>query len=647
MATEPILPTKLYRAPPRPDRLPRPRLMARLAEALTRRLTLVSAPAGAGKTTLLSEWQVAAAGQGWLVAWVSLDAGDNDPPHFWGYCLAALSAQRPGLGQTALALLRARPSPPPRAILTALIADLAQVEHEVALILDDYHVVEAASIHEGVAFLVDHLPPRAHLVLSGRADPPLPLARLRARGELAELRAAELAFSADESAAFLERVLGPRLAAEDAAVLAARTEGWAAGLHLAALALQGRAGEDARAFVQAFAGTHRYILDYLAEEVLEAQPAEVQEFLLLTAILDRLCGPLCDAVTGRRDGDGQELLESLERANLFLIPLDDERRWYRYHHLFADLLRARLRHRLAEGVPELHRRAAAWLERHQMVEEALRHLLAAGDEAAAAALVERHEVGTSARGEVAAVQRWVNALPPGLVRERPRLAVLAAAARVTAQELDQVEPHLRDAERALARLEAGRTPERPGSDSGLEEVPGRISFVRAALAASRDDSERAIEHARQALERLPAQSRFFRGVAAFNLATAYWANGDLPAAHQLFLELAGSAVPRGEEQMTLLARFALGQVLAIQGRLREAGETHRHTLRLVAERGGAVPPTTGVAHLGLGEVLREWDDLPAAARHAEAGVALCFGTGQSSLIVAAHVLLARVRLAAG
>jgi LuxR family maltose regulon positive regulatory protein len=391
-ARDVLLATKLHLPRLRPDLLARPRLIHQLNRAAAHELVLVSTPAGFGKTTLLAEWATASERP---VAWLSLDAGDNDPARFWRYVVSAVDRVHAGIGDRVLPLLSAPEQPTPEAVVTVLVNELAAHVGECWLILDDYHVIESRPVHDSLALLLERLPPPAHAVLASRSDPPLPLARLRARGQLAELRAADLRFTPEEVTAVLREIWGLDLPEEGVAALEARTEGWVSGLQLAALALRGAA--DPARLVQEFAGSHRYVLDYLTEEVLERQPDKVKAFLLETSVLERLTGPLCDAVTGRLDG--QRMLEDLERANLFVVPLDEERRWYRYHHLFADLLRARLHPADPDRVPGLHRRAADWAEEHGLIEDAARHALAAGDDVWAARLVERSVDEVLRRGE--------------------------------------------------------------------------------------------------------------------------------------------------------------------------------------------------------------------------------------------------------
>src|SRR5215211_3078544 len=396
----PILATKLYVPPPQSRVVLRPRLTERLDEGLHRRLTLISAPAGFGKTTLLSDW---VAGCERLAAWLSLDEADSDPTRFLAYLVAALQTIAPNIAEGVLGALQSPQPPPTESILTVLLNEVTTVEDEIVLVLDDYHLIDATAVDDALTFLLEHLPPRMHLVIATREDPNLPLARLRARGQLGELRAADLRFTPSEAAEFLEGVMGLSLSAEDIAALEDRTEGWIAGLQLAALSMQGH--KDATSFIESFTGSHRFVLDYLVEEVLQQQPEGVQALLLRTSILERLCGPLCDAVLLDPAASGQKTLEYIERANLFLVPLDNERHWYRYHHLFAELLQQRLQQSAASSagdevgdVAELHRRASGWYEDNGLEIEAFRHAAAAHDVERAERLVEGEGIPLQFRG---------------------------------------------------------------------------------------------------------------------------------------------------------------------------------------------------------------------------------------------------------
>ena len=443
-----LLETKFYVPRSRRDLVPRPRLAERLDRGSGSKLMLVSAPAGFGKTTLLTEWLAAgpaAPADQRLAAWLSLDQGDNDPASFWTYVIAALRTAAPGVGENALALLQASGPPPVEAVLTTLLNDLSAVAGDIVLVLDDYHVIDARGVQDGMAFLLDHLPTGLHVVIAGRADPALPLARLRARGELAEIRAAELRFTPDEAAAYLNEMMGLQLTARDVAALEGRTEGWIAALQLAALSMQGR--DDVAGFIAGFAGDDRYVVDYLIEEVLQRQPDRVQAFLLQTSILGRLSGPLCDAVTGQ--AGGKAMLEALDRGNLFMVPLDDRRQWYRYHHLFADVLQARLLDEQPDQVPDLHRRASAWYQRSGEQSVAIGHALAAEDFSRAADLVELAISAMSQTRQEATVRGWLEMIPDEVIRVRPVLSVAFAWVLLSVGEFEGVEARLRDAERWL------------------------------------------------------------------------------------------------------------------------------------------------------------------------------------------------------
>jgi LuxR family maltose regulon positive regulatory protein len=511
-----LLATKLHVPRTRRGLVARPRLVERLTLGLQGELTVVCAPAGFGKTALLADW---ARHGGERVAWLSLDAGDNDPSRFWRHVAAALGGVRDGVGQRLGPLLG---PPPPRsfeAVVTTLVNGLAAAPGELVLVLDDYHLIDSAAVHQSLGLLVEHLPPGLRMVLASRSDPPLSLARLRARGQLVEVRAAELRFNRQEAAALLRGAVGTELPESTVSALTARTEGWAAGLQLAALSLRGR--EDVAGFVAAFSGSHRYVLDYLAEEVLDRQPQRLREFLLETSILERLSGPLCDAVTDR--SDSQQLLEEVERANLFLVPLDEVRGWWRYHHLFADLLRARLGQERPERLPVLHHAAAAWHEQHGPVDDAIGHALAAGDAAWAARLVERHAAATLARGEGATVSRWLARLPDQVVRARPRLCVVQAYQAAVAGRAEAGDRWLDLADRALAATNAEEPAQATQNLEGLVagrtpvDVPGMAAVLRADLARLRGDAEGTVRLARQVLDRLPPGE----GVLRFNAEGAW------------------------------------------------------------------------------------------------------------------------------
>ena len=642
-----LLATKLYLPRARRGLVARPRLVDRLTRGLEGELTVVCAPAGFGKTALLADW---ARSSGRAVAWLSLDAGDNDPVRFWRHVTAALGSAREGTGQRLDPLLR----PPPRsfeAVVATLVNQLAATQDELALVLDDYHLIDAQAVHRSMRFLLEHLPPPLRLLVASRADPPLGLAKLRARGQLVEVRAAELRFTPEEAAALLREAAGPDLSDSVADALAARTEGWVAGLQLAALSLRGRPEAELGGFVAAFSGSHRYVLDYLAEEVLDHQPEPLRAFLLETSVLERLSGPLCDAVTG--GSDGQRLLEAIERANLFLVPLDEVRGWWRYHHLFADLLRVRLAQEQPERPPALHRAAAGWYEQRGLADDAIGHALGAGDAAWAARLIERHIGGMLGRGEGATVSRWLAGLPDQLVLGRPRLCVVQAYHAVMAGHADTAERWLDAADRALAAasvddLDEGG-PVLVGWAAGWPpaDAPGMAAVLRADLARLRGDADATTQLARQVLAYLPAEEHGLRFVADWNLARARWLNGELDEAEHALAELVTRAWTVGEYYRSLAVCWDLGRVQRARGRLGAALDTYQRALRAGAEAGGPLLPALGIARLGVAAVCYEHDELADALEHATQGVAGCRQLAGTRLLAEGLVILARIRQAQG
>jgi LuxR family maltose regulon positive regulatory protein len=632
-----LLATKLHVPRPRPGFLPRPRLLERLADGAGRELVLVCTPAGFGKTTLLGDW---ARRSRQPVGWLSLEVGDNDPVRFWRYVVAALDGAGTGLGDQVAPLL-AGPQPASlEAVVTAVVNGLAGLPDRCALVLDDYHVIEAPPIHHSLGFLLERLPAQLQVVLASRVDPPLPLARLRVRGQLTELRARDLRFTQDETAALLREVAGLDLSAASLAALSARTEGWVAGLQLAALSLQRDA--DPAAFVATFSGSHRFVLDYLTEEVLARQPEELVRFLLETSVLDRLSGPLCDAVTGQTGG--QATLEQVERANLFLVPLDETRRWWRYHRLFAELLRARLERAQPDRVAALHRHAVAWLEDHGLVDEAVHHALAAGEADWAARLVEQHTQERFQRGEGATVDRWLAALPDGLIRARPRLSLARAIWALIGGRVDEVEPLLVDAEHA-----AGHPRERPADShaNGHANVPAMLAILRAELARQQGDADHTIEFAQQALPQVAEDDGLLRYLVGWNLAVAMLLQGRVADAEPALAGIAADRWAAGEPYNALRACYTLSQAQRAQGRLGAALATCRQALDQAEAAGPPARPASGVAHVGLAEILREQDELDAALDHANQGVELCRRLGYAQWQVTSLAALAWIRQARG
>ena len=604
----PILATKLYVPPPQPGVVVRPRLAERLHEGLHRKLTLISAPAGFGKTTLISEW---AAGCDRPVAWLSLDEGDNDPSRFLAYLIAALQTVAVDIGGGVSGMLGSPQPPATESILTALINEITAVEYDFVLVLDDYHAVDARPVDKALAFLLDHLPSRMHLVIATREDPSIPLARLRARGQMTELRASDLRFTPTEAAEFLEGAVGLSLSEEDVVALERRTEGWIAGLQLAAISMRGH--EDAAGFIESFTGGHHFVLDYLVEEVLGQQPENFQTFLLRTSILDRLCGPLCDAVMLDASVPGQETLEYLEHANLFLFALDDERRWYRYHHLFAELLRQRLGQSDAP-VAELHARASRWHQDNGLTAEAIRHALAAGDFERAADLVELAVPAMRRSRREVTLLGWLQALPDEVLHRRPVLSVGYAGALLSTGKLEGVEDRLRDAERWLDAT--SDTAEMVVMHEGaFRRLPGSIAIHRAGQALARGDVPETVTHARRALDSVAGDDHFQRGAAAALLGLASWTSGDLESAHQSYADGMAHLQMAGHISDAVGGAIALADIRISQGRLREAIRTYEHALRLATEHGDPVMRGTADMYVGLGELYRERNDLETATRH--------------------------------
>ncbi len=611
----PILTTKLYSPPTRPEFVPRPRLIERLNDGLQRKLTLISAPAGFGKTTLVSDWLHQSKVP---TAWLSLDEGDNDPTRFLAYLVAALQTIAANMGEGVLAVLQAPQPPPTESILTALLNEITSIPDNFVLVLDDYHVIEAKPADNALTFLLEHLPPQMHLVIATREDPHLPLARLRARGQLTELRAADLRFTPGEAATFLNQVMGLGLSAEEVTSLETRTEGWIAGLQLAALSMRGR--EDVAGFIRAFAGDNRYIVDYLVEEVLQCQPERVRSFLLQTSILDRLSGPLCDAVTDQEEGN--VMLEALERGNLFVVPLDDKRHWYRYHHLFADVLHAHLMKEQPDRVPTLHRRASEWYEHNGSPADAVRHALAAEDFERAAGLVELAWPAMDGRFQSATWLGWVKALPDELVRARPVLSVGYAWAFLNGGELEAGEARLRDAERWLeTTADMSERPEAPSAEmvvvdeEQFRSLPATTATARAYHAQALGDVPGTVKYARRALDLLPEGDHLRRGPAAALLGLVQWASGDLEAAHRSIADAMAGFQMAGNMHFAISGTYGLADIRMAQGRLREAVSTYEQSLQLATEQGEPVLRGTADLYLGLGELHREQGDLEAARQH--------------------------------
>jgi LuxR family maltose regulon positive regulatory protein len=636
-----VLGTKIHVPVPRRDLVPRARLAQELGSADSPRLVLVSAPAGFGKTTLLSQW-LATGDSDRRVAWLSLDEADNDPHRFLEHLVAAV--QLVADVAEATQLVAAGSQLPADTVLTSLVNDLDLQPGRTVLALDDYHVIETPEVHSAVTFLLDHLPPRVTLAVATRSDPPLPLARLRARGELVELRAADLRFTADEAAAFLGEAMGLDLDPDQVTALETRTEGWAAGLQLAGLSLRGV--DDTAGFVDAFTGSHRFVLDYLVEEVLRHESDAVRAFLLDTAVLRQLTGPLCDALTG--GSGGSPTLEALERANLFVVPLDEHREWFRYHHLFADTLRARLLAEQPDRVPALHRAASEWYAAHDLPEDAVRHALAAADPAYAADLVEAALPDLRRERRDRLLREWLTTLPVDVVRSRPLLGTYLAWTRLVLGDLDGVETALRDAERSLA---GGMPSPRVGvSAAALEEMrtlPSTMAIFRASAAQARGDTDATRRHARTALDLAGPQDHMARAGSLGFLALAAWARGDLDEAVEAFSEAVDSMAAAGDVADQLGGAVVLASMSMARGRPSEARALCERALVTASQHPGDALATLGDLHVALADTLVEQGEPEAAQRHLQAAQAL----GESASLMENryrwYVVMARLRASQG
>lgn len=596
----PILSTKLYIPPPRPNAIPRPRLIGRLNAGLHRKLTLVSAPAGFGKTTLISAWIGASGRQG---AWLSLDDADNDPMRLLMHVIAALHAIDTSIGERVLSTLQYSP-PTADSTLTLLINDIAALSHKFILVLDDYHALNSPPIDAAITFLIDHMPPNMHLVIATRKNPHLPLARLRARDQLTELRAADLRFNAVEVAEFLQQAAGLKLGMEAVNTLEQRTEGWIAGLQLAALSMQGQ--PDANRFIDGFAGNHPFVLDYLVQEVLQNQPAHVQAFMLNTSILERLCAPLCDALMDDPSMSGQEALDYLERANLFLIPLDDRREWYRYHHLFAEALRARLFRQQPDLAQSLHRAASGWYTQHGMPDDAIQHALAGHDFTHAADLLEREwSYLNITYFQSPRWLGWVKMLPDELVRGRFGLSVGYAWELLNIGEMDAAETRLEDAERWLQTQSDGAA---FYGSAEFDSLQARLSSGRAYHAQSTGDFPKAIYHANRVLERAVETDYFTRANVVSMLGLSSWANGDLDAAYQFIADAMANFHRAGNPSFGISPAFALAEIRRVQGRLHDAIGVFERSLQIVLDHGEPVLQGTADLYLGMSTICHEMGD---------------------------------------
>lgn len=627
--TSGLLRTKLL-VPRIPGRvIPRPRLLSHLANALAGKLILVAAPAGFGKTTVLTQWLAA---RDVDAAWVSLDERDNDPTRFWAYAIAAIQTLHPEVGTRALSMLQAPQPPPMETILTELLNDLISLQEDIVLVLDDYHVIQHSNIHRSIVFTVDNLPPPAHVAVVSRTEPPFPLPLWRARRQLVELDVDDLRFTPEEVTDFLNRVMALGLSPDQVAELETATEGWIAGLQLAALSMEGE--DNLAGFIRSFSGSHRYVFDYLAQEILEQQPEMMQRFLTQTSILERLSAPLCDATIESEDlepGGAQAVLEHLDTTKLFIVPLDDERRWYRYHNLFAEFLRARLtRNSESARIATLHRRAAEWHEAQGLVDAALHHYLAAEDFEVAADLLIRHEEAFFAHSTLQTLSRWIEALPADVVSQHPRLMMIYAWATLAIGRLEKTE-------RTLNRIEetVGATTDDLLHDPEALPPAQRLPLLEVAIVRTstgmqffdvgkvRHIAKRLLPYLRR--EDVPClhnTTSELRPVLLLNLGLTYEFSGDVSAAVPVFAEALETGLAAGNMHIVPLALGHLGQLQVTQGRLRQAEETYRDGLRRAQEMSPVPSPLAGNVYAGLGQLAYEWNKLEKAEDYLKRAIAL-------------------------
>ncbi len=633
-----ILATKLYIPALRPKVVHRAHLLAQLNEGLHRSLTLVSAPAGFGKTTLVSEW---VAGRGQAVAWLSLDEDDSVSSRFLAYLIVALQKIEPKIGQGLLGVLQSLQPPSMKSVLTALLNEISALPYDFVVVLDDYHVIDSESVDKMLSFLLNHQPPQLHLVIISRKVPRLPLARLRARSQLIELRASDLRFTAPETADFLNRVMGLALSEENIRALETRTEGWIAGLQLAVISMQG--AKDAARFIHSFTGSHHFVLDYLVQEVLQQQPESVQTFLLHTSILNRLCAPLCDAVLRDPAISGQETLAYIEQANLFIIPLDDERKWYRYHHLFADLLRQRLEQKTTSSTgsgllcaDELHRRASIWFEANGLELEAFQHAAAANDIDRAEGLIDNRGVPLHESAAVAMMLDWLQSLPTSVLDARPSLWALYGALLLSNGQTTGVEEKLQAAETGLQNAVL---------DDKTRNLIGQIAAARATLALTQYKFETIFVQARRALEYLHPDNLPYRFFALWTLGNAYFFQGDRAAATRTFTEGVAVSQASGDTFSIILALTGLGQLQELENQLYLAAETNRRVLQLLGEH---PQPNANDAYLGLARIHYEWNDLASAEQYGRQSLHLAqqYDAVIDRFIIS-EIFLARLKLAQG
>ena len=590
------LKTKLYIPPLRSELVSRSRLFDRLNQCIRRKLTLISAPAGFGKTTLLADWVHRSKIS---VSWFSVDTGDNDPVIFLHYVIAGLQTLETWVGNAALNLLRSPQPPPVDSILANLINDISETHEDIVLVIDDYHAIESRRVHDLISFFIEHMPEHLHIVIATRSDPPVSLSRWRSQNHLIEIRTAELCFTAEEAAQFFNECLKLKLSPDEIELLESRTEGWIAGLQLAAISIRGQ--NDPSLFIRHFSGDNRYIMDYLVEEVIHQQPEQLRQFLLQTSFLDRMSASLCDAVT--RSKNSQLMLEQMEKANLFIIPLDDQRCWYRYHHLFADLLKQRLMIKQADLVTKLHRRASQWFANKGFNNEAVEHALAAKDYEQAARLIEIVAESDWDRAQGSQVMRWCRRLPEKRIKTNPSLCIFYARELFKNGYLEKAEKRLQAAEKILNAT--------PARNTKNENLHGRIAVIRAYMSSRTGDVSRIIHFSNQALNLLPQRELIWRSVAATTLGFAYgWAGaGDLVKAQQAFSEAMKISEEAGNMYYNIFAGSCLAGVLLMRGKLVEAKNISQQSLNLALKNGIIQTGIVGSLYGNLGMIRCEWADM--------------------------------------
>lgn len=634
--TNTLIRTKLNIPYIRPELVHRPRLQEKVLRSLDGPLTLVTAPAGFGKTTLIAS---SIKSSGMKVAWLSLDKNDNQTESFLQYLIEALQTTDDAIGREPAQMISSTQQFSPKEILTRLINDLISSNDSIILVLDDYQFIHNSAIHESVLFLLDHCPKTFHLVIISRSDPPLPLSRLRVRAQMVELRASDLSFTQTEAAEFLNDIMGLRLDTQSVAFLEKRTEGWIAGLQMAALSVRDR--KDVNTAIVAFSGSNRYILDYLLEEVLANQPPEIQRFLLITSILNHISSPLCDAVMGQSEEENSSIriLAYLEKANIFLIPLDGDRQWYRYHHLFADLLQARLHQTYTDAeIHLLHRRAAEWYAQNEYAYEAIHHASLISDDEWVENLIEQNYMEMFQRKDSASIRAWTGSLSREVILKSPKLSIHESMSLSWIGHLDKADYFLKNAEQSLQSKEA--TPE-------VQALKGHLAYVKSRVIAMQGDFQQAIQLCREALENTPDSNQALLGGIGVMLGYGYFLAGDFENATKVLTETIHSGLVSGAVNTTIGAYCVLGRLYALQGKLHKAYQAYQEAEKFVQVMGGRHLGALSIIYVGFAEVLYEWNQLETAMAYARKGLESIQFWGKADDIALAHIIDSRIQLALG